>query len=186
MTTPGEEPSRFRRLAGKPPISPKTVMQALATIFGQTNAVTPLQECTRAVLISIYGWGLIRLLGRRVFGRWSSLDIVVALVIGSNLSRALTGNASLWGTLAATTVLFIIHHVVAVACACQPSISHFAEGRAITLMRSGEWRESVRKLQGISEADINESLRQNGLTEAERVEAIMLEPSGKMTVLKKS
>jgi hypothetical protein len=37
--------------------------------------------------------------GRRVFGRWAALDIVVAIVVGSNLSRALTGAAQLGGTL---------------------------------------------------------------------------------------
>ena len=37
---------------------------------------------------------------------------------------------------------------------------------------------------GISEADINEALRQSGLTEPGPTRLVTLEPSGKITVLK--
>ena len=33
-----------------------------------------------------------------MFGRWSALDIVLAIITGSSLSRARTGSAPLWGT----------------------------------------------------------------------------------------
>jgi len=55
-------------------------------------------------VIFAFGLALVRLAGRRVFVRWAALDIVVAVVVGSNLSRALTGTAPLGGTLAASTL----------------------------------------------------------------------------------
>lgn len=50
------------------------------------------QDCARAVLVFICGLVLVRIAGRRVFGQWSALEIVVSIIIGSNLSRALTGS----------------------------------------------------------------------------------------------
>lgn len=67
-----------------------------SAIFGTLGHLTWWQECDRAI---------VRVAGRRVLGKWAALDIIVSVIIGSNLSRALTGQASLAGTLAATTVL---------------------------------------------------------------------------------
>lgn len=158
----------------------------LAVVFGQKDAIGAGQECARAVLILICGWGMIRLMGRRTFGRWSALDIVVAIVVGSNLSRALTGSAPLWGTLAATALIFGLHQLVAIACASQPWISHAVEGGSIRLGEGGKLIRAAMLRHGISEADINEALRQSGLTEPGPTQLVTLEPSGKITVLKSS
>lgn len=72
-------------------------MDALNTIFGQMKDLTTGQECGRAVLIFAYGFAMVRVLGRRVFGKWAALDIIISIIVGSNLSRALTGSAPLWG-----------------------------------------------------------------------------------------
>ena len=64
-------------------------------------------------MIFVFGLALVRLAGRRVFGKWAALDIVVSIIIGSNLSRALTGNAPLWGTLAGTALLMALHWLLA-------------------------------------------------------------------------
>jgi uncharacterized membrane protein YcaP (DUF421 family) len=88
-----------------------------AQIFGSGPPLSAAQECARAALVFAYGLLLVRVAGRRVFGKWSALDIIVSIVVGSNLSRALTGDAPLWGTLAATTLLMALHWVLAHASA---------------------------------------------------------------------
>jgi uncharacterized membrane protein YcaP (DUF421 family) len=156
----------------------------LALVFGEKGAVDAGQECARAALVLLAGWAMIRLMGRRAFGRWSALDIVVSIVVGSNLSRALTGNAPLWGTLAATAVIFGLHQLVAVLCASHPGVSHLVEGRSIRLGEGGRLIPPAMLRHGISEADINEALRQSGLTDPGAAELVTLEPSGKITILK--
>src|SRR5690242_20367418 len=92
-------------------------MMGMETIFG-VGAQTTMhlewwQECARAVLIFAYGFILLRLTGRRIFGKWAALDIIVSIIIGSNLSRALTGQAPLGGTLLSTTLLIALHWLLA-------------------------------------------------------------------------
>lgn len=82
-------------------------------LFGPQGHPLWWQECARAALIFAYGLALVRIAGRRVFGKWSALDIIVSVIVGSNLSRALTGSAPLFGTLAATTLLMALHWVLA-------------------------------------------------------------------------
>jgi uncharacterized membrane protein YcaP (DUF421 family) len=77
----------------------------LDSVFGVQNSITWWHECARAILVFGYGLALVRIAGRRVFGKWAPLDIIVSIVVGSSLSRTITGNAALFSTLAAMTLL---------------------------------------------------------------------------------
>lgn len=161
-------------------------MDYIDAVFGPTGHVTWGQECARAVLIFAYGLALVRVAGRRVFGKWSALDIVVSIIIGSNLSRTLTGSADLVGTLLATTLLMALHWVLARVAARSPRLSHVIEGAAIRVAQDGRLQSTALQRQAISEADLNEALRQSGLEDPAGARQIFLEPSGKINVLKAS
>jgi uncharacterized membrane protein YcaP (DUF421 family) len=155
-----------------------------ADIFGTAHDVTWGQECARAVVIFFYGLVLVRVSGRRVFGKWAALDIVVSIIVGSNLSRALTGSAPFVGTLIATGLLMVLHWILAHAAARVRPLAVLLEGEAIELARSGRADRSTLVRHGISEDDLNEALRQAGIESVADTRLIALEPSGKITVLK--
>lgn len=156
----------------------------MEAIFGSGSDLAWYQECARAAVIFVYGLVLVRIAGRRIFGKWSALDIVVSIIIGSNLSRALTGGAQLGGTLAATTLLVALHWVLARLVAASPGLSRIVEGGPVELARHGEPKGSLRRLYGVSEADLGEALRQSGVEDIAAARVVTLEPSGKITVLK--
>jgi uncharacterized membrane protein YcaP (DUF421 family) len=153
-------------------------------IFGITEHLLWWQECARAVLVFAYGLILVRIAGRRMFGKWSALDIIVSIMIGSNLSRALTGNSPLWGTLAATTALVVLHGVLAQLVARSSILSRWLEGRAIRLADGGTPLSPAFHRHSISDADLNEALRQHGVQDLKGTRLVTLEPSGRITVLK--
>jgi uncharacterized membrane protein YcaP (DUF421 family) len=159
-------------------------MMAPEILFGPTGQITWGQECARAVVIFIYGLVLVRIAGRRIFANWAALDIIVSIVIGSSLSRALTGNADLGGTLAAITLLMALHWLLARAAAVSPRLSHLLEGRPVWLSQAGQIETSVLVRHGVSEAALNQALRSAGVAEAASTRLIVLEPSGKISVLK--
>jgi uncharacterized membrane protein YcaP (DUF421 family) len=160
-------------------------METLNDIFGPDQGITWQQECARAALIFVYGLLLVRVAGRRVFGRWSAIDIVVSIIIGSNLSRALTGNAPLWGTLAGTTLLMALHWLLAHGAARSRWLSRLVEGGPIRLAENGRADEKLLKSYGVSLADLHEALRDKGLEHVGQTRLISLEPSGNITVLEK-
>jgi uncharacterized membrane protein YcaP (DUF421 family) len=159
-------------------------MSFSAEIFGTNSDLSWWQECARAVVILFYGLALVRVAGRRVFGKWSALDIVVSIIVGSNLSRALTGSASMMGTLLATTLLMLLHWILAQLAARSPRVSELLEGAQIVLVRDGKVDRARLRKQSISHADLNEALRQQSLEHVGHARLISLEPSGKITVLK--
>lgn len=158
-------------------------MDWFTTVFGATEHVGLLQECARALLIFTYGLLVVRVAGRRVFGKWAALDIIVSIIIGSNLSRSLTGNAPLGGTLAATTLLVGVHWILAHLAARFHAVSHLVEGKAVEL-GDADGRPEIRRRYAVSEADLNEALRQAGIERVEDARKLTLEPSGKISVLK--
>lgn len=159
-------------------------MGALEFVFGPTGHISWWQECARAAVIFAYGLALVRLAGRRVFGRWAALDIVVAIMVGSNLSRALTGTAPLGGTLAASALLVALHWALAQGVARSKWLSQLLEGRMIELARAGKVERSQILQHAISGSDIEEALRQTGVEQISQTRLIALEPSGKITVVK--
>lgn len=163
-------------------------MELLTALFGAKDHVSLFQECARAVLIFFYGLVLLRLSGRRTFGHWSALDIVVSIIVGSALGRALTGNAPLAGTMAAAAVMVGLHVVLASAVARYRKFASLIEGPSVVLVENGLIDHEARKGAMISESDLDEALRQQGIdgeAEVRKVKLMTLEPSGKISVVKR-
>jgi uncharacterized membrane protein YcaP (DUF421 family) len=159
---------------------------SLQAVFGTEHSITWAQECARAILIFAYGMVVVRLAGRRIFARWAALDFIVSVIVGSNLSRALTGSAPLWGTLAASTALLVVHWLLGQGVARYGWMSQLLEGRPISLAPGGKLDERRRKARSISKADLEEALRGQGVETLDDVHDVVLEPSGKLTALKKT
>ena len=134
----------------------------------------------------IFGYGLVivRVAGRRVFGKWAALDIIVSVIVGSNLSRALTGQASLGGTLAATTVLMVLHWLLAQAAARSAWLAGILEGAPIELGRGGSVARAAMRRHSVSHLDLDKALRQSSVEDVSKTRRVVLEPSGKINVLK--
>lgn len=159
-------------------------MAALDSVFGTMQHVAWWQECLRAPLVFAYGLIIVRFSGRRTFGRWSALDIVVSIVFGSSLSRVLTGNAPFGGTIAAVTLLIGLHWLLARATAKSVKVSRFVEGKPVELARAGNEHAEMLTNWSVSRLDLAEALRGAGVERVDQVHRVVLEPSGKITVVK--
>lgn len=161
--------------------------QFLVVLFGVKDHLSVSQEAARAVLIFSYGLLLLRLGGPRMFGRWSALDVVVTIMIGSALARAMTGNAPLVGTMAAAAVMTFLHVALGHCVARNARLARIFEGKAVVLIDHGRIDHRARARNMISQADLSEALRQKGVdgeAHIDKVKAMTLEPSGKLSIVK--
>ena len=156
----------------------------LTHIFGPDGNVSWWQECTRGLVVFIYGVLVIRLAGRRVFGRWAALDTVLAIMVGSNLSRVFTGTAAVGGTLAGTTLIIALHWLLAHAAARSDRLSRILEGMPEELARDGKINRRNALRRSVSRNAMEEALRESKLEHLDDARLVMLEPSGRITVLK--
>jgi uncharacterized membrane protein YcaP (DUF421 family) len=158
------------------------------SIFGGMKDLTLGQECARAVLIFFYGLVMLRLSGRRTFAQMSAIDLVISIIVGSNLSRAMTGGVPFWGTLASVAVLVALHLLLAHGVARSSVLARWVEGKPAILARDGKIMEPERLRCKISMADLEESLREqglDGLADIGQTRKLVLEPSGKISVIRK-
>ena len=161
-------------------------MDWLEVLFGPDQG-TPntAQFCVRALLLFFYGLLCIRVAGRRTFSDLSPLDILVAIVVGSNISRAMTGKAPFVPSLVATSLLVVLHRLVAMATVHSNWLAKFVKGEPTVLVQDGVVDCSAMRLHQLSEDDLLEGLRMEQAGAIEDVALATVERGGKISVLKK-
>src|SRR6185437_3558399 len=134
-------------------------MELLHALIGPDNGdANAAQLCARAVILFFVGIVYIRVAGRRTFSHATPIDIVVALIVGSNLSRAMTGKAPFWPSLAATLLLVLLHRVLAMATLRWGWLAKLAKAKPVVLLRDGVRDEEAMRRHAVGEVDLMESL----------------------------
>ncbi len=142
------------------------------------------QMSIRAVIIFAFGVVLVRVAGRRAFGRQSALDIVLTVLIGSNLSRALTGGSPFFPTMAATAVLVLLYWLSIHITQRSDVAGFLLKGESSVLVRDGQVDRAALRQGGVSQADLHEAIRSQGVDHLDAVKLATLERSGRVSVVK--
>lgn len=162
-----------------------SVEQLHQFIGEQADDILWWQMSLRAALIFLLGLLLVRIAASRAFGRWGALDIILAVIVGSNLSRALTGSAPFLPTLVASFLLVALHGGLARAVIRWPGLSEAVKGRSTLLANDGAVIPSAMKRHGIGQGDIKMAVRAQGFEAVEETAAIRLERNGDISVVGK-
>ena len=138
----------------------------------------------RTVIVYAFTLLLVRLGSRRLLSRPSAFDVIVAIMVGSIMSRAINGSAPFVPTLIAGAMLLLMHWVFAAAAFRVHWISTAVKGTRIPLIRDGKvLPEGVRRAQ-ISEDDLAEALRlQIQDEDVSKVAVAYMERSGAISVI---
>jgi uncharacterized membrane protein YcaP (DUF421 family) len=142
------------------------------------------QMSIRTVLVFGYTLLLLRIGSQRALGRNASFDIVLSVILGSVMSRALTGNSSFFPTLLAATILVALHWLVASIVVRYPACGSFFKGARAVLIRDGQIQVDVLRRSRITENDLLEALRFNGLEDPRNVKLATLERNGDVSVVR--
>jgi uncharacterized membrane protein YcaP (DUF421 family) len=155
-------------------------------LIGPDNgSADTLQLSVRAVLLLLFGIACIRIAGRRTFARASPLDIIVAIVVGSNISRIMTGRAAFWPSLAATLVLVVLHRLLAMGSLRWHWIGRLLKGEPAIILRDGRPDRAVMDRHGVTDADLLESLRLKQVERPDQVALATIERGGQISVVPK-
>ena len=152
-------------------------------IGSEDGAISWWQMSIRGALIFAVGVLAVRVAASRAFGKWTPLDIIFAVIVGSNLSRAMTGSAPFMPTLIASLVLVAIHAVLALASPRWGWLSFLVKGGRVQLVRNGEPDTAAMRKAGIGEGDLNMALRTQGHADLSGVRSAFLERNGDMTFI---
>jgi uncharacterized membrane protein YcaP (DUF421 family) len=145
------------------------------------------QMSIRAVIVFIVALIIIRLGNNRIFGKSTAFDIVLGIIYGSVLSRAITGNSPFFPTLVAAFVLVILHTILAVvAFHSNFGFGNFVKGKPNVLIKNGELQWDALKWNSITKNDLEEAVRKSGCEpDLSKIKTAYLERSGDISVIQK-
>jgi len=153
-------------------------------VFGHGRDLDALQMAARAFVLFFVSLALIRIGGMRTFGRKSSLDSVIVIVLGAVLSRPIVGVSPAVPAIAASLVLVVLHRLVAWATASVPWLDRLIKGSPATLYDHGHLDEDAMRRAGISQNDLVEAVHRHARKpRLEDVETVVVEASGELSVI---
>ena len=148
------------------------------------DALSAWQMAVRAVIVYAAALTMVRLGEKRFLGKSTAFDVILGVILGSVVSRAITGQSPFFPTLAAGFVLVGLHWVLAWAAFRSDWFGRLVKGTPRTLVQDGEIRWDAMRASHVSDDDLRSALRSQGGVEApEAVKAARLERSGKISVL---
>jgi uncharacterized membrane protein YcaP (DUF421 family) len=155
-------------------------------IFGADlpqEPLTLLQISARASAVYIIGVLVLRLGKSRLFSRLSTLDILLGFILGSVLSRGVTGQASLSGATVATITMVMIHWLLTALTCRFHSVGILLKGDTRLIIENGKLLQKNLKRSHLSEHDLWESLRLRGVDDIKQVKKAYKERSGELSVI---
>jgi uncharacterized membrane protein YcaP (DUF421 family) len=152
---------------------------------GEIDTAIPVwQLVLRTIFVYATALFLIRIAKRRFMGGFTSFDILLGFVVGSIMSRAITGAIRILDMIVAVSVLILLHWILATLTYYFDSVSNIVKDSERELIKDGEIQEETMRRSKIGKNDLLEALRKDGNVEKpENVKSAYLERDGSITVI---
>lgn len=129
----------------------------------------------------------IRFSGKRTLSKMNAFDFLVTIALGSCLaSVSLNKNIALAEGALVYLTLIILQFLITWLSVRVSWVKKVITGQPALLLYKGELLESTLKRERITHEEIYMSARENGITDLNEIEVIVLETTGDITVISKS
>jgi uncharacterized membrane protein YcaP (DUF421 family) len=139
----------------------------------------------RAIIVYLAMIVFVRFGKKRFLSRATAFDAILVIVIGSTAARAITGNAPFFETLAAVFVLIALHWIISFITSAAPAAGSLVSGHSSVVIRNGRVDRKALKRAHMSDDDLAEDLREEGVDTPAKVKEARLERSRKLSVIRK-
>ena len=162
-------------------------MEILTQLFGEGKNLNVLQMCSRALLVFFLALIMVRVSGRRTFGKRTAFDNTLAIILGAVLSRAIVGASPFVPTICCSLMLVLLHRLLAYACIKSSFIDRHLKGESLPLYRDGQLYEKNLKRSLLTSKDVIGDVRLKGnVNSLNEVHEVYMETSGEVSVVKKN
>ena len=160
------------------------LLQALFGLGAYAESAGPLQMGLRTVLVYVSALALVRLGSKRFLSQATAFDVIVAIMLGSIMSRAADGSSPFLPTLLIAGVLVGVHWLFALLAYHTSWFGNLVKGQRVLLIKDGEIRQDGMREGSITHDDLTQALRmQTKQTDPGKVELAYLERNGQISVI---
>ena len=150
----------------------------------ESKEINALQMGLRAVVVYVVTVLMVRLAKKRFMGRATAFDVILGIMLGSIVSRAVTGNAPFLPALVASAVLLVMHWVISASALRWHTFGGAVKGHSEVLVRDGQIDWTAMWRAHMTEHDLWEDLRGKNISNLEQVAEARLERNGQLSVIK--
>lgn len=158
---------------------------AIRDILGlPTDSFELIKFAVRAVLVFGLALLFVRINGKRMFKKTSAFDFVVAIMLGSILSRAITGSSPFLPTLVAGSVLVLVHWLLSYFSYKHSHFGDVIKGTKTCLIKDGELQRDAMEKSKITKKDLETAARaQAKIKNLSQVKEAYLERNGEISII---
>lgn len=156
----------------------------LPVLYAEGADLNPWQMSLRAVIIYMTTLIIVRLGNKRLFGKNTAMDIVLGVILGSVMSRAINGGVAMLPTLCAGGALVVLHYLSARIAVAAEWFGPLLKGHPRQLVKEGKVQEVAMRRSVIGYRDLEEAARSEGKVRGiGEIEEAWLERSGNISVI---
>jgi uncharacterized membrane protein YcaP (DUF421 family) len=161
-------------------------MKTLTYYFGTEKELNVEQMCVRAFTVFVIAIFFIRISGRRSFGLRMPLDVVISILLGGMLGRAIVGASPFVPSIMASLVLVALHRIAGLLARRIEFFSVWINGTKKVVYENGKFIQKNMQRCMVSEHDLKEGLRDILQDESfEKVETVIVERNGTISIIRK-
>ena len=126
----------------------------------------------------------LRIFGKKELSQLNTADVILILLISNSVQNAMVGtDTSLWGGLAAATVLFVVNFILKKLMFRYKSLNNLLQQKPEILIHNGKIDfDSLSKL-GITSDELTEAMHEHGVEYYKDVKLAMLEIDGNISII---
>jgi uncharacterized membrane protein YcaP (DUF421 family) len=159
-------------------------IQTLVGLGTDAAELSAAQMAIRAVIVYLIALALVRLGSRRLLSKASAFDFIVAIMLGSVMSRAITRPGPFFPTLLAAAALLAIHWLFAFLAYHTSWFGSIVKGDRVLLIKDGQVQRDGMRRAFITESDLAQALRlQTKKADLAKVERAYLERDGQVSFM---
>ncbi|MBM7604891.1 uncharacterized membrane protein YcaP (DUF421 family) [Metabacillus crassostreae] len=145
----------------------------------------------RIIVVGFFGYLslilVLRIAGKRTLSKMNAFDLVVTVALGSILATTLLNKkVSLFDGITAFVTLSILQFIVAWLSTRSKTFSNFIKSQPQLLYFKDDYLKQPMNKERITENEILQATRSQGISSMEAVKAVVLESDGSLSVLKKT
>lgn len=164
------------------------LLSFLDSLFGiEADELNTIHVLSRTVVIYMVGIALVRIGNKRFVGKMTAFDFILAIIIGSLLSRSITRADLFLKVIPASLLLILLHWFFSFLAAKFTRFGDLIKGTEKIVVEDGEIKWKALKGSHLSEQDLIQSLRLNTNTgDLSKVKIARLERNGDISFVLKN
>ena len=126
----------------------------------------------------------LRIFGKKELSQLNTADVILILLISNSVQNAMVGtDTSLWGGLAAATVLFVVNFILKKLMFRYKSLNNLLQQKPEILIHNGKIDFDILSKLGITSDELTEAMHEHGVEYYKDVKLAMLEIDGNISII---